>query len=326
MNPTKIYLLRGNHEFNEMCSHYGFKKEILDYHNPKKILPNDDQFDQRIADEEHLNFIVDEDAEDSYYSNHININCYKYHEKLYHSFMKAFSYLPICAIINKTSICLHGGLSPLLDKIENIRNQIDRPINKFDENLLLSDIVWGDPSIKLSGLYGENQRGKGKIFNGAALVNFLKKNNLKRLIRGHEYVENGIEQLFNDKCITVFSASSYCKNMGNSSGILKVLKDDDSIKPVIFAPFKRLKKCDASYYKVQSFPLKNLNLSKISNQKRVTRNLNCHYYTSSRIVLNHDEHDNFNSMRIHHLGFKHQRKLSCILNCPQIFIPQINKN
>lgn len=38
--PDKYFLLRGNHEFDAMCSHYGFKKEILNYHKSKKTFQN----------------------------------------------------------------------------------------------------------------------------------------------------------------------------------------------------------------------------------------------------------------------------------------------
>ena len=34
MYPDTIYLLRGNHEFDSICSLYGFKNEILNYNNP----------------------------------------------------------------------------------------------------------------------------------------------------------------------------------------------------------------------------------------------------------------------------------------------------
>ena len=53
MHPNKYYLLRGNHEFDSMCSIYGFKKEILNYHNPKKMSkkPNSEQNNQKILSE-----------------------------------------------------------------------------------------------------------------------------------------------------------------------------------------------------------------------------------------------------------------------------------
>lgn len=262
LHPTTYFLLRGNHEFDDMCSHYGFKKEILNYHNPMRsdhVTVHSNK--PKIEDE--MNLIFEEEKEeethsyeelcDSYFANHVNMNCYKYSEKLYNEFMIAFSYLPIGSIVNKTSLCIHGGLTPLLDKIENINLQIQRPINEFEENLLLSDILWGDPSDGLRQNYSDNQRGRGKLFSGPVVVNFLKNNNLKRLIRGHECVINGIECLFNDKCITVFSASSYSSHMGNSSGILKLYEKSDTFEPIIFPPIPRLKKSDTNYFKVAAF-------------------------------------------------------------------------
>lgn len=259
LKPNDFYLLRGNHEFNSMCSCYGFKNEILNYHNPQKSNQmENEKIKSKKTDEINFNFDdVEKDQsrlnDDVYFANHANMNCYKYTENLYNAFMKAFSFLPICAIINNTSICIHGGLTPLLDKVENIQKQIQRPITDFDQSLLLSDIIWGDPTKKQSQIYSENQRGRGKLFNGPAVVNFLRNNNLKRLIRGHECVNNGIEILFNEKCITVFSASSYSCNMGNSSGILKIYQNEDKIEPIVFPPIYRLKKCDSNYYKVQSY-------------------------------------------------------------------------
>lgn len=38
LKPDTFYLLRGNHKFNEMCAHYGFKDEILNFHDPNKCL------------------------------------------------------------------------------------------------------------------------------------------------------------------------------------------------------------------------------------------------------------------------------------------------
>ena len=216
----------------------------------------------KIEDEKHFNFDDDKDRPknssyeqlcDNYYANHVNINCYKYTEKLYDSFLQAFSYLPIGAIVNKTSLCIHGGLSPHFERVDHINSQIQRPINEFEENGLLSDILWGDPSDTLKQSYSDNQRGRGQIFNGPVVVNFLKNNNLKRLVRGHECVMNGVQCLFNDKCITVFSASSYSSNMGNKSGVLKLYQKNDTFECVSFKPLPRLKKCDTNYYKVQAF-------------------------------------------------------------------------
>lgn len=114
-------------------------------------------------------------------------------------------------------------------------------------------MLWGDPDPEYKLFYGENQRGRGKVFNGPAVINFLKENHLKRIIRAHQCVKNGIEKLFNDKLITVFSASSYCKINQNSSGILKIYQKSTKIEPIIFDPLPRLKKSDTNYFRVESF-------------------------------------------------------------------------
>ncbi|KAK8842096.1 hypothetical protein M9Y10_026320 [Tritrichomonas musculus] len=265
--PNKYFLLRGNHEFDSMCSQYGFRKEILTYHNPKgasksQTMPNLETLSYDATDpnvlgnKEIIKDLLSNDSSEAYYSEHNYLHCYKYSEKLYKAFIDVFSYLPIAAILNNTSICIHGGISPSLHKISSIKTNIQRPIYDFDDNKLLCDMLWGDPSHKttdISQLFHENPRGRGKLFTGIAISDFLKGNNLKRLIRGHECVINGIENRFNEKSITVFSASSYNKDLRNSSGILKVYKNDDVLEPVSYPPFEHLAKVDASYFKVQAY-------------------------------------------------------------------------
>lgn len=80
---------------------------------------------------------------------------------------------------------------------------------------------------------------------------FLVTNKLKRIIRSHQCIQNGTDSQFNDKCITVFSASSYGSEMENNSSILQIYKND-KIENITFPLLKRLQKIDAFYYKVQN--------------------------------------------------------------------------
>lgn len=267
--PYKYFLLRGNHEFDSLCSTYGFKKEILNYHNPKKKYhyyyseqiveekiyeeQNDFEFGSEKVEENDEPLVSHEVLCDNYFANHANMNCYKYTEDLYYAFIEAFNYMPIAAVVNKTSLCLHGGLSPLFDKIDRINKNIQRPIDDYDKNQLLCDILWGDPSAKITSSLESNPRGRGKLFGCNFLTNFLKTNGLTRLIRAHECVRDGVCEMFNEKCITVFSASSYSEEYKNRSGILKIFQKKDRIESVSFKPLNRLEKCDALYYKVRSF-------------------------------------------------------------------------
>lgn len=338
LKPKSYYLIRGNHEFEEMCSRYGFKWEILNYYDPNKCFKEEiDQQKTKSEDEDKCNEEREENCtKKTYFADHININCYKYTEKLYDAFMKAFSYIPISAIINKTLICLHGGLTPLLNRIEEIKTQIKRPVTTFNENLILSDIVWGDPTRNMSHLYDESQRGRGKVFGGSAIVNFLNSNNLKRLIRGHQCVEEGIEELFNYKCITVFSASSYSNEMENSSGILKIYQQNDQTVFLNFPPINRLSKCDTVYYKVQPFNQKNTNQAKFSicNQKGVGERAHSfnHIIPSYlekfgyRHKTSSTRNANTHALKIPQLNSKPQKRFSCIIHRPLILTPNLTKN
>ncbi|KAK8876537.1 hypothetical protein M9Y10_006754 [Tritrichomonas musculus] len=257
VHPDLFYLIRGNHEFDSICSQYGFKEEILNYYNPKKVtnptLSKQKQLNLKLMKAKSLilyDNLEPETQPDEYYSNHIDRNCYKYTEELYNAFIKAFSYLPIAAIANKTTFCIHGGLSPKLDHVDTINTNIARPITKMEESQLLSDVVWSDPSCS-SCLFDDNPRGRGYLFNRESVSLFLKNNSFNRMIRAHQCVKKGTLSNFGDQCITVFSASSYDK-MGNFSSILQLFQQDDVIKVTTFPPLERLQKSEAFYYKVQA--------------------------------------------------------------------------
>ncbi|KAK8876142.1 hypothetical protein M9Y10_006331 [Tritrichomonas musculus] len=261
LRPNNFYLLRGNHEFDSMCSQYGFKDEILNYHNPKKIhkkkiikKSDSNSVNLHLNEESTHNKEEEEDTQcDEYYPEYSCPDCYKYSEKLYDAFIEAFSFLPIGAIVNQTTFCIHGGLSPRIEHLESLKKGITRPIYTFEENSLFSDVVWSDPSSNFPFLFCDNPRGKGFLFNSNATDLFLLNNSLKRIIRAHECVKHGSSTHFDKKCITVFSASSYIKDMGNKSGVLRLFENEDKIEFISFEPIKRLQKSDTCYFKVQNF-------------------------------------------------------------------------
>lgn len=67
----------------------------------------------------------------------------RFNIKLWKTFTDCFNCLPIAAIIDEKIFCCHGGLSPDLQGMDQIR-RISRPTDVPDTGLLC-DLLWSDP-------------------------------------------------------------------------------------------------------------------------------------------------------------------------------------
>ena len=150
----------------------------------------------------------------------------RYSIKLWKNFCDCFNCLPIAAIIDDTIFCCHGGLSPELVFVNEIK-EIIRPTD-VPEQGMLCDILWSDPNKDIiDDYFGENERGISVTFSKKYLQKFLSDNNLELLCRAHQVVEEGYEFFANKKCVTVFSAPNYCGIFDNSGAMMVV---DENLK------------------------------------------------------------------------------------------------
>lgn len=123
--------------------------------------------------------------------------------KVWKNFVDTFNCLPIAAIVAGKIFCVHGGLSPSLQHMDDIR-QIARPTDVPDYGLL-NDLLWSDPA-DMDSDWEANERGVSYCFGKKVIMQFLQRHDFDLVCRAHMVVEDGYE-FFNDRIlVTVFSA------------------------------------------------------------------------------------------------------------------------
>ncbi|KAI9841609.1 MAG: serine/threonine protein phosphatase Pzh1 [Sclerophora amabilis] len=123
--------------------------------------------------------------------------------KTWRTMIDAFNTLPIASIVAGKIFCVHGGLSPSLDHMDDIR-QIARPTDVPDYGLL-NDLLWSDPA-DMEEDWEANERGVSYCFGKKVIMEFLQRHDFDLVCRAHMVVEDGYE-FFNDRIlVTVFSA------------------------------------------------------------------------------------------------------------------------
>ncbi|KAK2964647.1 putative Serine/threonine-protein phosphatase PP1-gamma catalytic subunit [Blattamonas nauphoetae] len=143
----------------------------------------------------------------------------RYNVKLWKLFTDLFNCLPLCAIIDDKIFCTHGGLSPELHSLDQIRCFV-RPTDVPDQGLLC-DLLWSDPDKDILG-WAENDRGVSYIFGTNIAAQFLVRNDFDVLVRAHQVVTDGYEFLGKKQIITLFSAPNYCGEFDNSGAMMSV--------------------------------------------------------------------------------------------------------
>ncbi|XP_064986114.1 serine/threonine-protein phosphatase PP1-like [Musa acuminata AAA Group] len=147
----------------------------------------------------------------------------RYNVRLWKVFTDCFNCLPVAALIDEKILCMHGGLSPELKSLDQIRN-IARPLNVPDQGLLC-DLLWSDPDKDIEG-WGENDRGVSYTFGPDKVAEFLRKHDLDLICRAHQVVEDGYEFFAKRQLVTIFSAPNYCGEFDNAGAMMSV---DDTL-------------------------------------------------------------------------------------------------
>ena len=137
---------------------------------------------------------------------------------------EVFDYLALAALIDGKVFCVHGGLSPSIQTIDEIKS-IDRK-QEVPHDGAMCDLLWSDPdagNIFISDLTGFNMslRGAGFLFGGNVVNTFNRANNVDLIARAHQLIMEGYKNMFDESLVTVWSAPNYCYRCGNIASIME---------------------------------------------------------------------------------------------------------
>jgi len=155
----------------------------------------------------------------------------KYSDNIYEACMKGFDCLPLAALMNEQFLCVHGGLSPELHTLEDIKK-----LDRFKEPPAfgpMCDLLWSDPleefGNELSNEHFSHNtvRGCSYFYSYPAVCEFLHNNSLLSMIRAHEAQDAGYRMYKKSSStgfpslITIFSAPNYLDVYNNKAAVLK---------------------------------------------------------------------------------------------------------
>lgn len=132
-------------------------------------------------------------------------------------------YLPLSAVIENEVFSLHGGLSPEIEQLDQIKS-INR-VQDIPHNGALCDLLWSDPADEGKSGFGPSPRGAGFCWGEDISNKFNHRNNLKMICRAHQLIMDGYNYSHKKKCVTIFSAPNYCYRCGNCASVLEISDD-----------------------------------------------------------------------------------------------------
>uniref|UniRef100_A0A1I7U8Q9 Serine/threonine-protein phosphatase n=1 Tax=Caenorhabditis tropicalis TaxID=1561998 RepID=A0A1I7U8Q9_9PELO len=132
---------------------------------------------------------------------------------------EVFDYLSLSAIIDGKVFCVHGGLSPSISTMDQIRT-IDRK-QEVPHDGPMCDLLWSDPEEGARG-WGISPRGAGYLFGNEACEGFCDANGISLIARAHQLVMEGYKYHFDKTVATIWSAPNYCYRCGNVAAIMEI--------------------------------------------------------------------------------------------------------
>ncbi|CAK5090163.1 unnamed protein product [Meloidogyne enterolobii] len=167
-------------------------------------------------------------------------------DSVYKHINSLFRYFPLCALVVDSILCMHGGISPKLNKLSDltkvtetsqrlkmflfqlklprdiIAQQRDTSLPKsfFPENHPLDlDLLWSDPNGDVDGFEYNEARQSSVWFGPQEVYSTCEKLGIKLIVRAHQAFNRGFGFFAGKRMVTLFGATDYVVK-GSFAGIL----------------------------------------------------------------------------------------------------------
>ncbi|KAL2869170.1 TOR signaling pathway phosphatase SitA [Aspergillus lucknowensis] len=135
---------------------------------------------------------------------------------------QVFDFMTLGAIIDGRVLCVHGGLSPEIRTLDQVR--VVARAQEIPHEGAFCDLVWSDPDDVET--WAVSPRGAGWLFGDKVADEFCHVNDLTLIARAHQLVNEGYKYHFsNQNVVTVWSAPNYCYRCGNLASVCEVGED-----------------------------------------------------------------------------------------------------
>lgn len=174
MYPSRITLVRGNHEFramSEAMGEAGFKHAI------KQHLPS-----------------------------------MEHGLRAYEAVHDTFDWLPLAAVVSESVLVVHGGVGDGSWSVDDLA-RVQRPLQDEHSETCTRQALWSDPSDSdahmRSGVH-ESARGEDiPEFGPDITERFCHRNKISLVIRSHQFCRQGYKVMHSGRLVTLFSARNY---------------------------------------------------------------------------------------------------------------------
>eukprot|EP01107_Rhizomastix_libera_P000602 TRINITY_DN1115_c0_g1_i2.p1 TRINITY_DN1115_c0_g1~~TRINITY_DN1115_c0_g1_i2.p1 ORF type:complete len:357 (-),score=110.25 TRINITY_DN1115_c0_g1_i2:155-1225(-) len=230
--PEKVFLLRGNHESNDINADFKTYRDVSLLYQCCSIY--DEKIDTRAMAA--VAAASSAPGKAPFPKDLLDIIAASPGLTVWYKLNECFNYLPLAATVDGKVFCVHGGLprciatqkgTPTGPNILTDIKSLARPITNVYASYMLFDLLWADPATMEeekfieSQIFGQNQRGGDTIiFGKKAISKFTQMTGCTHILRAHQSPKHGIDIGKDASALTVFSSSHYCSNTNSAGAVL----------------------------------------------------------------------------------------------------------